>query len=144
MNIEIIRATTLAQQAGAFYVRIQGMARQHHISLEEEFDEHDTPDTKYIVAIDDYLPIATCRLFPLDDETIVFGRVVVIPDYRRKGVGTQVIKAAEEWARELGYRRVVLDSRDDKMAFYESMGFVADLSQVKEDIFRCVRMTKEL
>ena len=49
--MEIIRATHLAQQAGAYYVRIQGMARQHHISLQEEFDEHDTPETKYIVVI---------------------------------------------------------------------------------------------
>ena len=45
MNIKVIRAIETWQQAGAYYVRIQGMARQHNITLRREFDEHDTPDT---------------------------------------------------------------------------------------------------
>ena len=44
MYIEVIRATETWQQAGAYYVRIQGMAKQHGITLRREFDEHDTPD----------------------------------------------------------------------------------------------------
>ncbi len=47
--MEIIRATKTAEQAGAYYVRIQAMARKHQITLYAEFDEHDTPETKYIV-----------------------------------------------------------------------------------------------
>ena len=57
--MEIIRATKTAEQAGAYYVRIQAMARKHQIPLDVEFDEHDTPETKYIVMVDDFLPIAT-------------------------------------------------------------------------------------
>ena len=53
--MEIIRATKTAHQAGAYYVRIQAMARKHQIPLDVEFDEHDTPETKYIVIVDDYL-----------------------------------------------------------------------------------------
>ena len=49
--MQIIRATKTAEQAGAYYVRIQAMARKHQIPLEVEFDEHDTPDTKYIVVV---------------------------------------------------------------------------------------------
>ena len=49
--MQIIRATKTAEQAGAYYVRIQAMARKHRIPLEVEFDEHDTPDTKYIVVV---------------------------------------------------------------------------------------------
>ena len=69
--MQIIRATKTAEQAGAYYVRIQAMARKHQIPLEVEFDEHDTPGTKYIVIVDDYLPIATCRLYALDPERVV-------------------------------------------------------------------------
>ena len=64
--MEIIRATKTAEQAGAYYVRIQAMAQKHQIPLDVEFDEHDTPETKYIVIVDDYLPIATCRLYAID------------------------------------------------------------------------------
>ena len=76
-GMEIIRATKTAQQAGAYYVRIQAMARKHQIPLDEEFDEHDTPETKYIVAVDDYLPVATCRLYAIDSERVMLGRIVV-------------------------------------------------------------------
>ena len=48
MNMQVIRATETWQQAGAYYVRIHGMAKQHNITLRREFDEHDKPDTKYI------------------------------------------------------------------------------------------------
>ena len=36
--MEVIRATEEFQRAGAYYVRIQAMARQHHIPPREEFD----------------------------------------------------------------------------------------------------------
>ena len=143
--MEIIRATKLAEQAGAYYVRIQAMARKHQITLQAEFDEHDTPDTMYIVAIDDYLPVATCRLYPIDNERIMLGRIVVLPEYRHRGLGTEVVKAAELWAKELGYKKAVLESRYNKINFYETMGYVADLSdKIVGDTFTCYRMEKEL
>ncbi|MBR3089708.1 MAG: GNAT family N-acetyltransferase [Prevotella sp.] len=143
--MEIIRATTTAEQAGAYYVRIQAMARKHHIPLQVEFDEHDTPETMYIVAVDDYLPVATCRLYPIDDSSMMLGRIVVLPEYRRQGVGTRVVRAAEEWARQLGYATAVVESRENKTHFYETMGYVADDSKaIVGDTFTCYRMMKKL
>ena len=143
--MEIIRATTTAEQAGAYYVRIQAMARKHHIPLRVEFDEHDTPETMYIVAVDDYLPVATCRLYPIDDSSMMLGRIVVLPEYRRQSVGTQVVRAAEEWARQLGYATAVVESRENKTHFYETMGYVADDSKaIVGDTFTCYRMMKKL
>ena len=143
--MEIIRATTTAEQAGAYYVRIQAMARKHHIPLRVEFDEHDTPETMYIVAVDDYLPVATCRLYPIDDSSMMLGRIVGLPEYRRQGVGTQVVRAAEEWARQLGYATAVVESRENKTHFYETMGYVADDSKaIVGDTFTCYRMMKKL
>lgn len=142
--MRIIRATKLAEQAAAYYVRIQGMARQHQITLEEEFDEHDTPETKYIVIMDNYLPIATCRLYPLDPAHIMLGRIVVLPEYRNRGLGRQVVAEAEEWARELGFTTAVLDSREEKMPFYAKIGYQANWNIITEGTFHCVRMTKAL
>ena len=51
-NIEVMRATEEWQRAGAYSVRVQGMNRQHSISLRDEFDEHDCVGTKYIVRLD--------------------------------------------------------------------------------------------
>ncbi|MBQ9523947.1 MAG: GNAT family N-acetyltransferase [Bacteroidaceae bacterium] len=143
--MQIIRTTTTADRAGAYYVRIQAMARKHQIPLDVEFDEHDTPDTKYIVIVDDYLPIATCRLYAIDDAKVMLGRIVVLPEYRRRGIGTKVVKEAEAWARELGFTIAVVESRDNKIPFYESMGYVADLDRkIEGETFTCYRMEKNL
>ena len=143
--MEIIRATKTAEQAGAYYVRIQAMARKHQIPLDVEFDEHDTPQTKYIVVIDDYLPVATCRMYAIDANSVMLGRIVVLPEYRHQGLGTLVVREAEKWARELGYSSAVVESRDNKIQFYENMGYVADYSQkIVGETFTCFRMTKEL
>ena len=92
-ELKIIRATETYQQAGAYYVRIQAMAKKHHISLRREFDDHDTPDTKYIVVTDDEFPVATARMYPLDGAAVMIGRVVVLPEYRHRGIGTMVVKS---------------------------------------------------
>ena len=143
--MEILRAMTTAGRAGAYYVRIQAMARKHQIPLEVEFDEHDTPETKYIVAVDDFLPVATCRLYPEDENTMMLGRIVVLPEYRRQGLGTLVVQEAEAWARELGFTMAVVESRDNKIAFYEQMGYVADMEQrIEGETFVCYRMEKQI
>ena len=143
--MEIIRATKTAEQAGAYYVRIQAMARKHQIPLHVEFDEHDTPTTKYIVAVDDYLPVATCRLYPIGEEQVMLGRIVVLPEYRHKGMGTLVVSEAERWARELGFKTAVVQGRDNKIPFYEQMGYASDCSQeIVGETFTCYKMTKVL
>lgn len=143
--MKIIRATKTAEQAGAYYVRIQAMARKHQIPLEREFDEHDTPETKYIVIMDDYLPVATCRLYAIDETRVMLGRVVVLEEYRHQGLGTEVVNEAEMWACELGFTTAIVESRENKIGFYESMGYIADMSQkIIGDTFTCFHMEKVL
>jgi len=143
--MEIIRANTLAERAGAYYVRIQAMARKHRIPLNLEFDEHDNEATKYVLVVDDFLPVATCRMYPLDSEKVMLGRVVVLPEYRHKGIGTMVVKEAETWAKELGFTVACVESRDNKVQFYEGMGYVSQKdSIINGEVFDCLRMEKAL
>ncbi len=145
MDIRVIRATETWQQAGAYYVRIQGMARQYSINLRSEFDEHDTPDTKYIVLTDGDFPVATCRLLELGGGAAAIGRVVVLPEYRGHGLGRRVIEEAEAWLCELGCRHIAIDSRTVAVGFYEKLGYaVADPTVIHGEIFDCIRMEKSL
>ena len=145
MNIQVIRATETWQQAGAYYVRIQGMAKQHNITLRREFDEHDKPDTKYIVIMDDDFPVATCRLYRIDADSAAIGRVVVLPEYRGKGLGKRVMCEAEIWLSELGFTLAVVESRDVAVGFYQSLGYsVTDSQIIHGDTFDCIRMEKKL
>lgn len=143
--MKVMRATKTWQQAGAYYVRIQAMAKQYHITLEEEFDEHDGPDTNYIVLLDEDFPVATCRIYELDSGSVMIGRVVVLPEYRNQGLGSRVIQEAELWIREQGYKTIVLESRDVAVEFYKKLGYETVSDQIiYGETFQCIRMEKQL
>ena len=121
------------------------MARKHQITLYAEFDEHDTPETQYIVVVDDYLPVATCRLYAIEEKSVMLGRIVVLPEYRGQGLGTLVVTEAEKWAKEQGFEKAVVESRDNKTHFYETMDYVGDYSRkIVGETFTCYRMEKRL
>ena len=144
-NLEVMRAVEEWQRAGAYSVRIQGMNRQHHISLREEFDDHDGDGTNYIVILDDGYPVATCRIYRIDAERAQVGRVVVLPEYQGKKLGSLVIREAEQWIRECGYKEIAIDSRDVAVGFYEKLGFEqVDGTVITSGPFDCVRMRKML
>ncbi len=144
-SYEVMRAEDEWQRAGAYSVRIQGMNRQHHISLREEFDEHDGTGTRYIVILDDGYPIATCRFYEISPESVILGRVVVLPEYRGREAGRLVMEEAEKWIGELGYTEILIDSRTSVVPFYEKMGYIPiDSRTIKSGPFDCIRMRKTL
>ena len=142
-RFEVMRATEEWQRAGAYSVRIQGMNRQYHISLRDEFDEHDREGTKYIVLLNQGYPIATCRFYEIGGNAVTIGRVVVLPEYREQHLGARVIREAESWIRELGYKEIIVDSRTVAVGFYEKLGYEKISDEVyMSGVFECVKMCK--
>ncbi len=142
---EIMRASEEWQRAGAYSVRIQGMNREHHISLRDEFDGHDGDGTRYIVLLDDGYPVATCRFYEMSRDTVKLGRVVVLPEYRGQKLGAKLLTEAEKWIGELGYKEIEVDSRTVAVGFYEKLGFAAfDGKVFRSGVFDCIKMTKRL
>ncbi|MDD7389855.1 MAG: GNAT family N-acetyltransferase [Lachnospiraceae bacterium] len=143
--MELIRAEQTWQQAGNHYVRVEAMVKGFQIPLRMEFDEYDTPESRYIVAVDSVLPVGTCRLRQLDENTAKIERVCVLEEYRGKGVGRQVITAAEEWLRENGVQKIIITSREEAVGFYEKLGYTADWSKKEgSGRFVCVYTEKLL
>ena len=141
--MEVLRAEAEWQRAGAYSVRIQGMNRQYHISLRDEFDEHDREGTKYIVLLNQGYPIATCRFYEIGGNAVTIGRVVVLPEYREQHLGERVIREAESWIRELGYKEIIVDSRTVAVGFYEKLGYEKISDEVyMSGVFECVKMCK--
>ena len=142
-GLEVLRAREEWQRAGAYSVRIQGMNRQHHITLRDEFDEHDGDGTKYIVLLDKGYPIATCRFYELSDRRVTIGRVVVLPEYRGRHLGARVVREAEKWIAECGYEEIEVDSRVNAVGFYEKLGYAKVCEDViQSGVFECVKMQK--
>ena len=143
--MQVIRGEREHERAGAYYVRIQAMGRQHRIPLEEEIDAVDGPGCRYILILDEGFPVATCRWFDTAPGTVEIGRVVVLPEYRGRGLGVLVMEEAEKWIRESGYRKIELSSRVGVEGFYEKLGYGYNPAfEAHSGTFPCTYMEKLL
>ena len=55
-----------------------------------------------------------------------------------------VVDACEKWAQEMNFPKTVLESRDNKVAFYRELGYEVCGEAAEGDTFRCIRMRKTL
>ena len=87
-----------------------------------ELDQLDK-DAVHAVAYDDSgKAIATARMLP--DGQI--GRMAVLKDWRRRGVGGELLEALVQEARKRGLSEVRLTAPLQSLEFYRNQGFVAD------------------
>ena len=145
--MKVIRVTEEWQRAGVHYVRTEGMVKDFSLTLEGEF-EADTPESLYVLALDENLPVSTCRLRIIEQGGELVGkieRVATIPDYRSKGIGSLVISEAENWLKELCVKRVLINSRKAAVRFYEKLGYKPDWNKTSgSGLFECVETEKVL
>ncbi len=60
----------------------------------------------------------------IDSETYHIGRVVVDPDFRKKGMGTQLMKAAMEWIQKhAASPKIRVQAQEHLQPWYESLNF---------------------
>lgn len=71
---------------------------------------------------------------PQDDKLIAYARLLregkltrmaVLPDYRHKGLGRELVLNSLRWSQELGLRSLSLDAQLSAIDFYEKLGFTA-------------------
>lgn len=108
------------------YARTDAFVFGQKIPLSAEYSHDEPIDDAYrgIVLIDDNKPVAGCKItFPKDDIGKI-GRVCVVREYQRMGVGSKLIKEAEDWIIESGVTRIVINSQDRAQGFYEKLGYV--------------------
>ena len=142
--MEAVHATEEWQKAGVHYIRIQAMCVGFGISPEGEFHD-DKPDSDYILVHEDGFPVSTCRV-RVDEEGIGHvERVATLEEYRGKHYGALGIKAAEEFLKEKGVSKVLINSREKALGFYEKLGYTPDDStRSGEGEFVCIMTSKQL
>jgi predicted GNAT family N-acyltransferase len=52
------------------------------------------------------------------------GRIAVLPDWRKQKVGTAIMEALLDYAREQGYKQVDVDAQTQVVQFYRNFDFV--------------------
>jgi predicted GNAT family N-acyltransferase len=87
--------------------------------------------------------LGTCRLL-FDGDAARLGRMAVEPDSRGRGVGTQVLLAAEELARARGASRMTLHAQIEATGVYERAGYEPRGERFMEEGIEHVTMEKPL
>ncbi|MFO8069260.1 MAG: GNAT family N-acetyltransferase [Alkalibacterium sp.] len=131
-------------RAAALYVRMQVFVMERSIPLKEEFDTEDHDETIYVVIYDGEKPVATGRYKQIDSDTVRPGRIAVLKEYRKKGLGESVVKELEDLGREQGCTTSVIHSELSATGFYEKLGYTKVSDIYYEDGAPCVTLKKSL
>lgn len=118
----------------ALSVRFRVFVDEQGVPAEEELDEYDTgpdgaPDHQalHLLARSDGIPVGAARLL-LDmppGGAVHLGRVAVLGEWRRGGVGNALMERLHTEARARGYVRVEISAQTHAIPFYERLGYVA-------------------
>lgn len=106
-------------QAEAGAIRSTVFIDEQGVPVELEWDEMDEHSIHALARDEKGLVIGTGRLLP--DGHI--GRMAVLSAYRGKGVGTGILTALLNYARQRGDKRIVLHAQTHAERFYRRCGF---------------------
>lgn len=79
-----------------------------------------------IVFYEDEEPIACGAFKPISETSMEIKRMYVIPALRNQGIATKVLMALEDWIKEMGYPKAVLETgkrQPDAIKLYTKNGY---------------------
>ena len=91
----------------------------------DQFNKIDTIKNCIVVYIDE-VPAACGAFKEFSKDTIEIKRMFTNQEFRKRGLGTIIVKELENWAKELGYKKAVLETSQDlknAISVYEKCGF---------------------
>ena len=110
----------------------------------DEIDDIDKTAT-HIVVVKNGKSIATCRIFKKENGTdYILGRLAVLKEYRNKGVGSILLKYAEDTARLKGAKVLFLHSQIRAKEFYLKNGYMEFGEIEYEENYPHIWMKKKL
>jgi predicted GNAT family N-acyltransferase len=126
----------------ALAIRRRVFCGEQGVPPEGEFDGLDG-DAVHVVALDDSVVVATCRLRP-SGAGFKLERMAVERGLRGSGVGSQLLAAAEGEAAERGAGEMLLHSQTRASDFYARHGYKAEGDTFLEEGIEHVAMRKRL
>lgn len=99
-------------------IRFQVFVREQRVPAEIELDDMDAPSL-HAIAFENEKAIDTGRLLP--DGHI--GRMAILKEWRRRGIGAAILKALIDAAERRGDREIALSAQLHAVEFYRTHGF---------------------
>lgn len=75
---------------------------------------------------------ATLNFSIVDNAVLKMRQVAVLHSSQGKGIGNQLVRYAEKWARNHGFSQICLHARSSVLPFYTRMGYQVSGAEFKE------------
>lgn len=132
-------------RACALSIRMAVFVQERGLAMADEFDDGDTAETVYAIALADaHTPVACARLGWLDATTARIGRVATLPKWRGQHLGSVVLTALADQAKADGATTAVIHSECTAQGFYASLGYQPVGAVYQEDGVDCITLHKTL
>jgi len=99
-------------------IRFEVFVREQRVPAEIELDDKD-PVSLHALAFEGARAVGTGRLLP--DGHI--GRMAIVREWRRRGIGAAILEALVQAARRRGDREIALSAQVHAVEFYRAHGF---------------------
>jgi predicted GNAT family N-acyltransferase len=122
-------------------IRFEVFVDEQDVPAEIEMDDRDPHCVHYLALAGDR-PIGTARI-DLEKAGKV-GRLAVVREFRRRGVGSALMEACHDLARRHGLESVWCNAQVVAEPFYRSLGYVAEGAEFEEAGIAHRRMTSRI
>ncbi len=107
---------------------LDAVLAKHNGENDGFFAQFNTIDTikNCVVVYIDGIPAACGAFKPFSEDTVEIKRMFTHPEFRKKGLGSAIVKELENWASELNFKKAVLETSQDlksAISVYEKNGF---------------------
>jgi predicted GNAT family N-acyltransferase len=110
----------------------------------EEFDSIDR-ECVHLLCYQNDAAVGTCRIIYSDKyNSYMIGRVAVLKEYRKKGVGRKLMEAAEEYLKDKDIKYVLVSSQKRAIPFYKKIGYTPIGDFYLDEHYPHILMRKEL
>lgn len=75
--------------------------------------------------------LGTLVMKPLKNKQVKMRQVAVFPEHQKKGIGQLMVASSERYAKDHGFKEIVLSARVPAVPFYEKLGY-----SVEGDLFQ--------
>lgn len=119
--VRVQRVFSLAELEKAFAIRRRVFVREQGVPEEIEMDRDDE-GAIHLIALSSGNTVGTARVV-IRQGSAKIGRMAVLKSYRRRGIGTELLKRAIWIAKRRGAQNIYLHAQVSVIGFYEAMGF---------------------
>jgi predicted GNAT family N-acyltransferase len=103
-------------------IRTKVFQEEQGVSAELEFDGLDANATHLLAYVNDQA-VGTARIRELDGDTVKIERLAVLPDYRKQGIGKQLMRSALFTIAQQGNFLVIVHAQAYIASLYQQLGF---------------------